>query len=282
MRRKQRSLSLKDCYVILNIPRDASLEDVKHAYRKQAFALHPDLHPNDPAASKKFQALNEAYVALTSVLKAEEFKARKKSQKKAAQETSRDTTSKTQEKAAAEEPTNDAEQKRRDQAEYAYAEQDVLRDLLNDPFARRVFEDIYSELNRQQAEQSQKQAAPEPPREPPKPEPPRQELPKPKPTPTQVTPPKTDTKGGGIGGLFKNWFLRQIDEEQTLYLPAAHLQAGRKVVLQISHGFSKDVQHIEVVLPKDFAIGKPIRLRGLGKHVGPLKGDLYLTLLRKP
>ena len=40
-----------------NIPQD----DVREAYRKRAKHFHPDLHPNDPKAKAKFQALNEAY-----------------------------------------------------------------------------------------------------------------------------------------------------------------------------------------------------------------------------
>lgn len=305
----KRSLSLKECYEILNLPRDAGIDEVKRAYRKRAFELHPDLNPNDPNASKKFQLLNEAYVALSSVLQAEDAKAQKQRAKTAAREEAkkarqeeaarakaqRDAEEKRKAQAKAEAEAKEAEQKKRDEASRAYEEQDVLRDLLNDPFARRVFEDIYSELNRQQAQKEEKKA-PEPPKpEPqpkpqpkPKPEPPRQEpvqrpreKPKPQPTPTQMADPNQQEKGKGVGFMVKNWFRRQIDEEQTLYLPLSHLVAGRKVRLQISHGFSNEVQQIEVTLPRDFAIGKPIRLRGLGKHMGPWRGDLYLTLLQK-
>jgi molecular chaperone DnaJ len=38
---------------------------------------------------------------------------------------------------------------------------------------------------------------------------------------------------------------------------------------------------LEVTLPPDFAPGRPIRLKGLGRHFGPWKGDLYLHLLAK-
>ena len=70
MRRKPRKISLLECYEILKIAKDATLDDVKHAYRLRAFELHPDLNPDDPLAGKKFQQLNEAYVALSALLEA--------------------------------------------------------------------------------------------------------------------------------------------------------------------------------------------------------------------
>ncbi|GAB4037127.1 DnaJ C-terminal domain-containing protein [Spirosoma jeollabukense] len=49
-----------DYYSILGIPKTASDEDIKKAYRKLARKHHPDLNPNDPEANKKFQQINEA------------------------------------------------------------------------------------------------------------------------------------------------------------------------------------------------------------------------------
>ncbi len=84
----------------------------------------------------------------------------------------------------------------------------------------------------------------------------------------------------GVGSV-KDWVRSQIDEEQTLYLPAKGLRPGRRVRVQIRRGFSDTLLTLEVVLPQDFAIGKPFRLRGMGKHIGQLHGDLYLTILDK-
>lgn len=50
-----------DYYKILGVDRDIPQKDVKAAYRRRAKQFHPDLHPNDPKAKAKFQALNEAY-----------------------------------------------------------------------------------------------------------------------------------------------------------------------------------------------------------------------------
>ena len=50
-----------DYYKILGVPKDIAQKDVKKAYLKRAKQFHPDLHPDDPKAKAKFQALNEAY-----------------------------------------------------------------------------------------------------------------------------------------------------------------------------------------------------------------------------
>jgi curved DNA-binding protein len=54
-----------DYYKILGVPRDASAEDIKKAYRKLARKQHPDLNPNDKEAHKKFQQINEANEVLS-------------------------------------------------------------------------------------------------------------------------------------------------------------------------------------------------------------------------
>ncbi len=50
-----------DYYKILGVGKDIPQKDVKRAYLKRAKQFHPDLHPEDPKAKAKFQALNEAY-----------------------------------------------------------------------------------------------------------------------------------------------------------------------------------------------------------------------------
>jgi len=50
-----------DYYKILGVDKNIPQKDVKKAYIKRAKQFHPDLHPDDPKAKAKFQALNEAY-----------------------------------------------------------------------------------------------------------------------------------------------------------------------------------------------------------------------------
>lgn len=49
-----------DYYSVLGVPKTASDDDIKKAYRKLARKHHPDLNPNDAEANKKFQQINEA------------------------------------------------------------------------------------------------------------------------------------------------------------------------------------------------------------------------------
>ena len=50
-------------YEILGVSRDASQEDIKHAYRKLARDFHPDVNPA-PDANEKFKIINQAYQIL--------------------------------------------------------------------------------------------------------------------------------------------------------------------------------------------------------------------------
>ncbi len=54
----------RDYYEVLGIPRDATDEEIKRAFRKLAFKYHPD-HNHDDNAGEKFKEVNEAYEVLS-------------------------------------------------------------------------------------------------------------------------------------------------------------------------------------------------------------------------
>jgi hypothetical protein len=57
-------MQLSECYRLLGLPRNASPEDVKLAYRRMARKYHPDVNQGDPAAGDKFRLVQEAYQIL--------------------------------------------------------------------------------------------------------------------------------------------------------------------------------------------------------------------------
>jgi len=60
----------KDYYKILDIPEDASYEEIKKAYRTLAFQYHPDRNPGKEEMMKE---INEAYAVLSDERKRKEY-----------------------------------------------------------------------------------------------------------------------------------------------------------------------------------------------------------------
>jgi molecular chaperone DnaJ len=56
---------MADYYQVLDIPKDATEEQIKKAYRKKALKYHPDRNPDDSEASDKFKKVSEAYEVLS-------------------------------------------------------------------------------------------------------------------------------------------------------------------------------------------------------------------------
>lgn len=61
-------MAYKDYYAILGVPKSASEEDIKKAFKKLARKFHPDVN-KDPGAEDKFKEINEAYTVLSDAEK---------------------------------------------------------------------------------------------------------------------------------------------------------------------------------------------------------------------
>ena len=239
-------MRLSECYSLLEVSPGASLDEIKASYRKLAFKYHPDLNPGDARAAQRFSRLNEAYVLLKKNLESASTDNRRFNAETIRQE-------------------EEARVKRggKPAGGFSAKQEEVLRDILNDPFAKQVFEDIFSKLKRGVPPEG---SAPEP-----------------------VTTKKLDFKWGeralsidlgkGLVRGIKDWAAGQLDDRQTVRMPARDLIPGTTLRVQIRHRFSAEPRTIDVTLPPDFVVGRPIRLRGMGRRLGPWRGDLYLRLL---
>jgi len=55
----------RDYYEILEVAKDAQLDEIKRAYKKMAVKYHPDKNPGDKASEEKFKEAAEAYEVLS-------------------------------------------------------------------------------------------------------------------------------------------------------------------------------------------------------------------------
>ncbi len=283
-------MTIKECYRILHVSPEATLDEVKRSFRKLAFDLHPDLHPDDPSASRNFQRLNEAYIFLRKTLESND--ASQESQEQTARNGTASQNAGAQERAREQAGnrsrpqggsrgfrqgpppgTPSAEERARERMRKKYAEnerffsrkEEVLQDILKDPFARKVFEDIYQQV--------------------------RKGTPAPKAAPKEIRKRKIELEWGkrkisldlskGLIGSLKTWMQGQMDVHKIIHLPLELLMPGRTVRITVSPGLSTRKHSIEIRLPGDFAVGKAMRLRGLGRKIGSLQGDMYLRILAK-
>lgn len=64
---------MKNYYEILQIPRNASNNQIKTAFRRLARQYHPDCNPHDPEAVTKFREIEQAYRVLSDKEKRKEY-----------------------------------------------------------------------------------------------------------------------------------------------------------------------------------------------------------------
>jgi len=66
-------MAKKDYYEVLGVPRNASDEDIKKAFRQLARKYHPDLNPGNKGAEEQFKEINEAFQVLSDPQKKAQY-----------------------------------------------------------------------------------------------------------------------------------------------------------------------------------------------------------------
>ncbi|MFV0471266.1 MAG: molecular chaperone DnaJ [Paludibacteraceae bacterium] len=66
-------MAKRDYYEILEVPKTATIEVIKKAYRQKAIQYHPDKNPGDKAAEEKFKEAAEAYEVLSDAQKRQRY-----------------------------------------------------------------------------------------------------------------------------------------------------------------------------------------------------------------
>lgn len=68
---------IHDLYIILGVKPDASVDEIRAAYRVLARRYHPDLNPGDPHAVQQMQAINRAFDILNAPDRRREYDLRR-------------------------------------------------------------------------------------------------------------------------------------------------------------------------------------------------------------
>ncbi len=277
-------MNLKQCYTILGLKDDATLETLKTNYRRLAFKFHPDLNQNDPQAAQKFQQVNEAYLTLQKELadgtskkfttkKERAAKPRPKTtqyrtwykEKTRPEQEQQDTKTRRQQrpfqaKKQTERPRPERKinrekvQKERQEHFQAPRPEKIFQDLLKDPFAKKVYEDIFLKLkNERHSGTSVRPAAGE----------------------------SETRKRAGMVSSARAWLHKRADIWETVHVAAQKLIPGGTIQITVQHPFTGSPVYLDVRLPYDFSIGRTLRLKKKGKNLGLFKGDLYLRFLPK-
>ena len=106
-------------YDVLGVDRQAGDDEIKKAYRKLALEYHPDRNPGDKQAEEKFKEIAEAYGVLIDPVKRREYDVFRNSSQQNSQGGS-----------------------------FHYTQEEILRDLFNNPQANVMFSGLLREFGK--------------------------------------------------------------------------------------------------------------------------------------
>lgn len=113
---------MKDYYQILGVTSDTDEDEVRSRYRKLAMQYHPDRNPDDPEAENRFKEIAEAYGVLTDPVKRRQYDAAR---------------------------VSGGPWSHNGNAEgFTYSQEDILRDLFQDPRFQQMFQGLLREFQR--------------------------------------------------------------------------------------------------------------------------------------
>ncbi|MBU0679786.1 MAG: DnaJ domain-containing protein [Proteobacteria bacterium] len=113
---------MKDYYQILGVTSSSHDEEIRKRYRTLAMQFHPDRNPDNPQAEDKFKEIAEAYGVLTDPVKRRQYDA--------ARSRGRDF------------------QGGRQNAGFDYSQEDILRDLFDNPQFQQLFNSLLGDFKR--------------------------------------------------------------------------------------------------------------------------------------
>lgn len=113
---------MKDYYQILEVTPESSEDTIRKSYRRLAMQYHPDRNPGNPSAGEKFKEIAEAYGVLTDPVKRRQYDASRKM-------------------GGGFSPNGQG-------GGFNYSQEDILRDLFQDPRFQRMFQGLLQEFAR--------------------------------------------------------------------------------------------------------------------------------------